>query len=406
MLRLRSRLWLLVGLSLVASAPRGAQAEATPPRVDLTRIRVEPSGATAPTSDGHTARLSIDPKLQRTADRLLARANPVEGAAIVVDARSGRVLVWSERRRASDAPGSVLLAAKEPSASLFKLVTTAALLTHGGVNPKQSVCIAGGERRIERRHLEPPRGGEIQCNSFGTALGHSRNAAYAQLATRHLMRSDLVYMAERMGLNAKVPFDADLEAGRVTVPYNDLEFARTAAGFGDAVLSPLGALQLASIVALSGQRLQFRIVDAAGSYVAPKGPVLGERVLEPAVATTLRRMMEVTVHSGTSLEAFGTKDGKSQLGRIRAAGKTGTLRVAKADTTTTWFVGFAPSHAPELLVSVMLSNGPVWRQKANELGRDLMRAWFAERRVSGVSHPLDAAIAEAPPLQAARPTPP
>ena len=98
-------------------------------------------------------------------------------------------------------------------------------------------------------------------------------------------------------------------------------------------------------------------------------------------------MMEYTVHSGTSREAFTTPDGRSFLGSIRVAGKTGTLRVGASDPTTSWFIGFAPSRSPEIVISVLLDNGPVWRRKANLVARDLLRAYFRES--PGVTDPFE-----------------
>jgi penicillin-binding protein A len=90
--------------------------------------------------------------------------------------------------------------------------------------------------------------------------------------------------------------------------------------------------------------------------------------------------MEVTIHSGTCRQAFSNHAGKNYLGNIMVAGKTGTLRPDTDGTTlTSWFVGFAPSRAPEVVVAVMLQNGIVWRRKANEVARDLLRCYFAGR---------------------------
>ncbi len=88
-------------------------------------------------------------------------------------------------------------------------------------------------------------------------------------------------------------------------------------------------------------------------------------------------MLEVTVETGTCRGAFTAPDGKRYLPSIRVAGKTGTLRPEQGeDTMTSWFVGFAPSRNPEIVVSVMLVNGHTYRRKANELARDLLRSYF------------------------------
>lgn len=358
------------------------------PEVDLRRIKIDRHGVTAPVRRGRTAELSVDPFLQRRASQLLAAARPVDGAIVALDARTGKVLVWSERSRESR--GDVLYRASYPAASLFKIVTTAALLEKTPLSPTTQICTRGGHSDIRREHLEPPPASGASCAPFSEALGHSKNAVYAQLTTRYLMRDDLVEVAERFGFNASLPFDVEVPMGRLSVPYNDLEFARTAAGFRDSTLSPLGAARLAHIVAAKGNALRLRIVESAGEYVAPERGETLRRVIHASTAARLRRMMEVTVHAGTSLEAFTEASGKSYLRAIRVAGKTGTLRASRGGPTTSWFIGFAPSRKPDIVISVLLNNGSRWRQKANELARDLLRAHFARRGVAGISDPLEA----------------
>ncbi|MGC4089710.1 MAG: penicillin-binding transpeptidase domain-containing protein [Polyangiaceae bacterium] len=286
-------------------------------------------------------RLTLDPTLSRAALRLLEQARPVAGAAVAIDLKSNHLLVFSEMHRGS-ARGSVLTEARMPAASVFKLVTTAALFESGGVRPNDKVCISGGIRSVERRHLDAPHGGGISCGPFSQALGFSRNAVYAQLATRRLARQDLIDVAERLGFNANIPFDWPVPLGSLSVPYNDLEFARTATGFKGSTLSPLGAAYLASIIARGGvaQRVHLVAPDE------PDADEEGTRVLKPATARRITKMMEVTVRSGTSRSVFNDDSGHSLLPGVRVAGKTGTLRPGSSAETTSWFVGFAPADKP------------------------------------------------------------
>jgi penicillin-binding protein A len=356
-------------------APLGAAPRRT---VDLARITLAGDAATAPASSGEEAALTLDPGLQRATERLLSRARSVRAGAILAEAGSGRVLAFADLPR-----GEVLLGKTAPAASVFKIVTSAALIERGRVSPQQRVCIDGGIRSIERKHLEPPRSGVAICTPFRGALGHSRNAVYAQLVTRHLMRSDLVEMGERFGFNRFVPFDAArVPAGTLEVPFNDLDFARTAAGFRGSKLSVLGGLRLAAIVANAGQAPPLSILERTSE---PEPPA---RVIDAATAGELRRMLEVTVHSGTSLEAFSERPGKPYLPGIAVAGKTGTLQPDASEPTTTWFIGFAPSRQPEVVVSVLVQNGRVWRQRANEIARDMLRAYFASKGRRGVTDPF------------------
>lgn len=368
-----------------ALAARGQIAGQDPPFQATSAQPSEAQPTAEPRATTHVD-ASVNTELSRAATRLLEHARPVEGAAVAVDVRTGQVLVWSETRRGGG-KGSVITSARVPAASVFKLVTTAALLEAGGVEPAERVCTSGGVKSIERRHLDAPRGGEQLCAPFSQALGHSRNAVYAQLATRRLARQDLIDVAQRIGFNSLVPFDWPVPVGALKVPYNDLEFARTAAGFQGSTLSPLGGAYLASLIADGGiaRRLWVHQRDA---HAAPAEPWPELRVLRASTARRLTRMMEVTVHSGTSRHVFSDESGRSLLAGIRVAGKTGTLRPDPGGETTSWFIGFAPSQKPEIAVSVMLENGAVWRQRAAEVARDLFRVYFRRKGVANVVDPL------------------
>jgi cell division protein FtsI/penicillin-binding protein 2 len=317
--------------------------------------------------------------------RLLAGAHPGSGAIVAIDPHRGQVLAWAGLRGGTAAP-SVVTTTLAPAASLFKIVTTTALLEKH-VDPNRTVCIEGGTSGISAEHLRRPKSGHALCGPFREALGRSRNAVFAQLVTRFLAKDDIVRTAERFGFNGDAPLDVPVPVGTLTVPDGELPFARAAAGFVGSRLSPVGAVNLATIVATRGRMLRLHVVKRAEGFELPRRRRFARRVMEEDTARELVRMMEVTVHTGTSVGAFTDEDGRNYLGDVRAAGKTGTLQPNDDDPTTSWFIGFAPSRKPRLVISVLLENGPLWRRKANEVGRDLFRAYFASRGFRGVTMP-------------------
>lgn len=367
----------------------GRSATGSPPSVDLRHIEMTGRGATAPVAGGGRAELTLDPKLQRAAAKLLARAAPRKGAVVLIEARTGRILVWAEH--GARRPGDVLLKLEAPSASVFKIVTSVALIERTHASTAQRICYLGGMHRIERRHLQKPHPGPgVRCVSFYRALGHSINAIFAQLATRYLMRDDLVSTGQKFGFNHPLPFDAPVELGTLHVPYNDLAFARTSAGFVNTKLSTLGAAYLAYSVAAGGRMVRTHIVESAGDYHAPRHREIIRRVFRIRTARLLTRMMEVTVQSGTSVGAFTDESHRSYLPGVRVAGKTGTLKPSSHSPTTSWFTGFAPSRKPRVVVGVLLENGHVWREKANEVARDMLRVYFAHHgNYPRVADPLE-----------------
>jgi cell division protein FtsI/penicillin-binding protein 2 len=388
-------LYLAVAGGAAGAAPRGEAVASATPEAAKPLLPTKPRGPS-----------TLDANLTRAADRLLRSAKPVEGAIVALDPRTGRVLAFDALT--SGAGGlEVLTQARMPAASLFKVVTTTALFESTSLSPQDSVCINGGMHGIERRHLEPARGPGSQCGPFAWALGHSKNAVFAQLATRLLTRDNLLKTAERLGFNAKLALDdgeQEAELGKLNVPYNDLEFARAAAGFQGSSLSPLGAAYLMTLIARGGAPVGLRLHEATEDAADPNGAPLPDAPFSARTAQRLTRMLEVTVETGTSRAAFTAPDGKRYLPGIRVAGKTGTLRPEQGeDTMTSWFVGFAPSRSPEIVVSVMLVNGRTYRRKANELARDLLRTYFrahghaqtvTDPFTEGMSEPLAAAPAQ------------
>ncbi len=370
--------WLLLGA--LCQVPAAAPA-ADAPLLELSSIAIANEGrrVTAQLTGGGSSTLTLQPTLQHDALRLLERARPLSGVVLVLDLETGQLLALAEYRRRGAAPEPPATS-YVPAASLFKMITTAALFEHTPITPKSVVCFRGGEHRIEREHLTPPLPRDARCAPFLTALGYSRNAVYAQLAFEHLMRDQLITVAERLGFNHALPFPVAAQVGTLELPYNDLEFARAAAGFVGSRFTPLGALHVTYAIAKGGVAHRMGILEDD-----PPGEPL-QRVMSANTAWRLTRMMEVTVHSGTSLDAFTSPEGRSYLGSVRVAGKTGTLRAERGAPMTSWFTGFAPSRKPRYAVTVMLQNGKVWRKRANEVARDAFRLLFATSR--GVSDPF------------------
>lgn len=379
------RLGPLVGVLTLAWAAPSPEPVPVVPRVDLDGLRLTADSAFAPMAEGGSAELTLDPALERAAVRLLGAARPREGAVVAIEAKSGRILAWAGSRGGAPAP-SVPATTLAPAASLFKIVTTTALLEKF-VNPALPVCTAGGSSAISLEHLTKPKSGAALCGPFREALGRSRNAVFAQLATRFLRSSDLVGTAERLGFGQDAPMDVPAKIGTLETPNSDLDLARTAAGFLGSRLSPIGAAELAYTVASGGRMTRLHLVARAGDYEAPRRRGFTGRAMREGTAREVVKMMEVTVHSGTSRDVFSDEDGLNYLGDVRVAGKTGTLQAGDSEPTTSWFVGFAPSRAPRVVVSVLLENGALYREKANEVGRDLLRAYFAARGYRGVTMP-------------------
>lgn len=332
--------------------------------------------------DGARAELTIDPGLQAHLERQLAEYEVPYGAAVAIDPRSGRVLAFVSHSSADPRfADEVARDATPPSASVFKIVTAAALLDRG-VRPSTRVCYGGGLHGLTLRDLDDDAERDRQCATLAEAMGSSINAVFAKLADRRLEPATLRRYADAFGYGQALPFDVRTQPSAIDVPEERLEFARTAAGFWHAHLSPLHGALLAATIANHGTMPRAsmieRIVDADGNVVSSFEARPFRTVVGRDTADQIARMMERTVSSGTARSAFLDPQGTPFLPGIRVAGKTGTLNQERPEYRGySWFVGFAPAEAPRIAVATLVVNTPRWRIKGSYLGREALRYWLA-----------------------------
>lgn len=369
--------WIWGGLFLGIATVTSAWGRPLASEIRWSTARLGGEAPEARDVEGVVVPLGIESDLQAELKRLLERAKPIAGAATLVDATTGQILAVAET--GNSPKGSLLFEPVAPAASLFKIVTTIALYEHTRVTPVTRVCTEGGQRDILLSHLAPARGADAVCGKFGHALGTSRNAAYAQLATQQLIRSDLEHTAQKLGFGMPLVLDVPGKMGSVEIPYNDLSFARTAAGFENSKLSVLGGAQLALSIASGGLKRPMHFRKDAQPHSAEE-----VRVMSPRTARRLRDAMEVTIHSGTARSSFVDEHGRSTVGPVQVAGKTGTLKPDKNSPTSSWFVGFAPSENPRVVVSVLLQNPDRWVRRGHEVGRDLLQIYLKKIGVQGI----------------------
>ncbi|AKT36620.1 uncharacterized protein CMC5_007400 [Chondromyces crocatus] len=314
-----------------------------------------------------------------------------EGAVVMTDIRTGDVLAWAsyvDEGKLHD----IASEATAPSASVFKVVTGAALI-EAGLTPSTKQCYSGGEHSIRAADMVDNKRRDKYCATLTQAMGRSINTVFARLAAKNLERSKLIDMAERLGWGKDIPFDTPVATSHLNIPEDELGFARTAAGFWNTTLSPFQGANLATTVANGGEMIRLRVVksvkDESGEiYRGSMGRQVLNRAMSEETAQAVTSMMEDTVDNGTSYRSFHDKSGRPYLPGIRVAGKTGTLtKPTPEGPFYTWFVGFAPSRKPEVAISVLVANGAKWRVKATNVACDMLRVYFADKGVPGVSNP-------------------
>jgi len=382
-------------LSKATSVTRPSEAPAAAlAGLDLTKVSYDDTGVSAPAANKRTAHLFIDANLQKTAKALMAFHHLPEAAVVLMDVATGHVITYASH--VEHGPARDLCAeATAPAASVFKVVTGAALVELAGAHADQRECYSGGEQRILESDLEPNPARDKWCVTLGGAMGRSINTVFARTALRSLQPAKLDEFARGAGFGQPLPFDVPVQASAINIPGDNVGFARTAAGFWNTTLSPLHAATISAAVARGGEMLRPAIVAEVKdgnqvAYQAKEAQVL-RRVMKQETADAVTVMMDHTVNEGTSYRAFHDIKRKPFLPGIPVAGKTGTLTDAQTQRYYTWFTGFAPSHPQpnlhQVAVSVLVVNEATWRVKANTIAREMLRAYFAAANAPMVTAP-------------------
>lgn len=352
--------------------------------------------------------LTIDMELQILASELL---DGKKGSIVAMDPRSGEILVmessptfigeyfargvdnsyWRSLIMDPDKPlYDRSVQALYPPASTFKIVPALAALMEEVTDPKETV-FCPGHYRLGR-----------EVKRCWKRSGHG----YVDLAQAIKYSCDVYFyeMAKRMGIEALAKYSRMLGLGEKT----GIDFAKEAKGLvpddawkqrvygepwvGGETLS-VGIGQGALLTTNLQLAVLYSTFINGGTVVVPQ-VLLGirnnegqthhgferkERKTTPLDADKLEPIMDglrrvVQEKGGTAYWYANSK-------KIPIAGKTGTAQVVALDSGLdikdhAWFVGYAPSEAPQIVVSVIVEHGDSGSVAASPLVKHILEKHF------------------------------
>jgi cell division protein FtsI (penicillin-binding protein 3) len=336
---------------------------------------VNPSSVTTNVAarNGATVKLTIDQNLQYMAQWYLDEAVPASnargGQIAVLDAKTGQVLALASSGTFNAAdPNTInpdqpinppVMSAFEPG-SVQKAITFAAALQQKLITPTTVLSVPDSIRmggvKINDAWYHPTE----KFTATGV-LAESSNVGTLKIAQK--IGPKVWYGFEKkFGVGDETGIELPGESAGFVPPLNQWSastFANLPFGQGESMT----ILQLASIyqtIANNGVRVPPRIVEsvssANGAVQTTKQPK-GIRVVDPAVAATVRTMLEsVTMPGGTGV--------KAALPGYRVAGKTGTAQQpdpahgGRYSSYMNWdtFAGMVPADSPQFVVAIMIDN--------------------------------------------------
>lgn len=370
-----------------------------------------------PEIPGSDVQLTIDRNLQQVAEGALEGRR---GSVVALDVQSGEILamasapayepsifsgeiakdVWSDLTDPSTSKlTNRALQGAFPPGSVFKMFVAAAALSEGVTDPNERTFCSGALRfgkRAFRCHKHSGHG----STSFYDALVQSCDVYFYTMGQRlgvdriHQYAHDLFGFGEPIGLQGFDESSGLIPSTKWKAAYfRDPDDKRwypgetlpVAIGQGAVSTTPMQVARAVAALVNGGRLLKPRLV---AKIVASDGRVLEqsnggaqvERVidLEPGVLAEIKRAMIGVVEDkrGTGKRAALPKDSAIGVG-----GKTGTAQVVSRESGVNsedhaWFVGFAPSDSPRIVVVSLIENGGHGGEVAAPVARAVMMRYF------------------------------
>lgn len=350
----------------------------------------------APQKQGADIRLTLDTRVQKTAEVLLKGKR---GAVVAIDPQTGQVLALASspgfdlNQVASDfasvrkqSGGPLVNRATQgryPPGSTFKVVTVTSALSSGKWTPS-STFNDTGTFVVHGQTIRNNQRVKFGINTLTDALTFSINTTFARVGTE-LGAARLGSTMTNFWFGQPIPID--LPSSEVTVSgryragkllsntQRNEDVARIAIGQENLQVSPLQMAMVAAATANGGRLMRpylvERVITPDGVVVRQQQPEELGSVASAYVSSEVGRMMQNVVREGTAA--------KSGLSGLSVAGKTGTAETGSRSGNDVWFIGYAPADDPKVAVAVVIEDssgtgGTVAAPIAGEVIRTALRA--------------------------------
>jgi cell division protein FtsI/penicillin-binding protein 2 len=327
---------------------------------------------------------TLDEQLQKSADTLLKRYKPDYAAIFMMDAKTGKVLIYSSFQK-EETNENLLKKATYPAASIFKIITATAAVEKRGLSPQHKIQFNGGNWTLYKKNVMLDTINRwTRTVSMREAFAKSMNTPFGKIGLHHTNPQDLQHYAERFMFNQSIPADFPVDKGVAQIPTEkNFELTEVAAGFNKQNrMSPIQGAMIAAAVINDGKMMAPYMVESVTNH-ENKVLYTGEAVplptaMTPASSKKIRELMEETILSGTSRRTFASLRTNKKFRELELGGKTGHLTGLDPKGQVDWFVGFASNGERDIAIGVVTVNKKFWTVKSSYLGQSLFQKAFEE----------------------------
>ena len=325
---------------------------------------------------------TINEDLQRVLSDWLDRYNPDFAVAVAIDPDSGKILALTTHVSDGKPMGNLAMSSAFPAASVFKIVTAAAAMDLGKLNPKSVVPFNGKSTSLYKKNVFEHKNNKwTRKPTLDEAFAKSVNTVFGRIGLYTVGAAQLNNYADRFQFNTRISTDIPLDPSQTYIPtQDDWAVVEAASGYTNKVtLSPLHGAMLAATMINGGKLMRPYMVDRAydkkDRLVYKGDPQKLSLAITPETAANMQKLMSKTVSMGTARRSFRDFF-KGQYADVRVGGKTGTLSGGDLKGLNDWFVGYAYTDKRKLAFAVLNINLEKWKVKSHYLSRLMIEHYF------------------------------
>ncbi len=329
---------------------------------------------------------TLNNKLVEFVEKLLKRHRSDYSAIVVLDNNNGDILAAvGYNKKEGDLDHSLPYTTTHPSASLFKIVTSANLLQMDGVSPDTVFSVRGRGTTLYKYQLRDKVDKWTRWMSLERAFAFSNNVVFGKAAIEKLSGSSIYQTANLMGFNRELTQGLRLGKSTFVMPEDQYNLAEKASGFTkQTLISPVHAALLSSIVANDGAVVYPRLIKKIASTDGRTNwdnDLRKKKILDTAVAKELQDLMGAAVKSGTA-RALSRGLKRKIRNKIEIGGKTGTitggLPFGKRDWLTIYAMPSNGALGKGISIAVMNVNVKKWYVKSTFLAKKIINYYYQE----------------------------
>ncbi len=331
---------------------------------------------------------TLDVKLQEVAHKALGNQR---GAIVVLEPSTGKILAmvskpdynpnsviknWDKLNKDSENKSALVNRGTQglyPPGSTYKMVTALEYIKNNEDGLRNYNYECKGHEIFNGVSIHCYNGKKHGELNLTTAFAKSCNTFFAHIGTT-LDFASFRKLNETLLFNKSLPTNIPYKQSSFTLDGESeaSEMPQTALGQGKTLITPFHNALITAAIANGGTLMNPYLVDHienySGALVKKNVPTTYGALMKAEEAKELTELMSAVVENGTATALKGLS--------VSVAGKTGSAEYDSNQSSHAWFVGFAPTDKPEIVVSIIVEGAGTGSEHAVPIAKKIIKEYF------------------------------